>query len=59
MFNHHVADEEIKERIKQRMQEAETYSLQKRLGYGDSGSARWLFVLLLVVVTLVVVGIML
>ena len=58
MFNNHVADEEIKERIKQRMQEAETYSLQKRLGYGDSGSSRWILAFL-VVVALVVVGVML
>ena len=58
MFNNHMADEEIKERIKQHLQEAESYSLQKRLGYGDSGSARWMLVLL-VVVALVVAGIML
>ena len=49
MFNNHLAEEEIKERIRQRIQEAETYSLQKRLGYGDSGSLRWILVFLIVV----------
>jgi len=58
MFNNQLAEEEIKERIKQRILEAETYSLQKRLGYGDSGNARWMLVLL-IVVALVVVGILL
>ena len=57
MFNNHLAEEEIKERIKQRIQEAETYSLQKRLGYGDSGSARWV-IALLVVVAVVAIGLL-
>jgi len=54
MFNNHLAEEEIKERVKQRILEAETYSLQKRLGYGDSGGARWIFVLLVVVAAIAV-----
>ena len=54
MFNNHLSNEEANERIKQRMQEAETYSLQKRLGYGDSGTARWIFVLIIVMAVLAV-----
>ena len=54
MFNDHLANEEAKERIKQRMQEAETYSLQKRLGYGDSAVTRWIFVLILVMAVVAV-----
>ena len=47
MFNNHLFNEEAQERIKQRMKEAETYSLQKRLGYGDSGIVRWVFALII------------
>jgi len=58
MFNDHLSNEEAKERIKQRMKEAESYSLQKRLGYGDSGTARWIFALIIVTVV-VAVGLLL
>jgi len=47
MFNNHLFDEEAKVLIKQRMKEAETYSLQKGLGYGDPRAARWIFVLII------------
>lgn len=57
MFNDHLSNEEAKERIKQRLKEAEVYSLQKRLGYGDSGIARWVFVLI-IVIALVAVGVL-
>ncbi|HEX9388091.1 MAG TPA: hypothetical protein VF918_17330 [Anaerolineales bacterium] len=53
MFN-----EEAKERIEQRMKEAEIYSLQKRLGYGDSKIARWILVLI-IVMAVVAVGLLL
>ena len=48
MFNDHLSSEAARERIEQRMQEAETYSLQKRLGFSDYKIARWIlaFVLL-------------
>ena len=46
MFNDHLTNEVAKER----MQEAETYSLQKRLGYGDSRAARWIFLFVLLIV---------
>lgn len=49
MFNDRLSMEAARERIKHRMQEVETYSLQKRLGYGDHGSAK----LLLAVVILI------
>ena len=58
MFNNHLANEEVKERIEERMKEAETYSLQKRLGYGDSGAARWIFALIMVM-AVVAVGLLL
>jgi hypothetical protein len=47
MFNDHLSSEAARERIKQRMQEVEAYSRQKRLGYGDQGSAKLLFVVII------------
>ena len=58
MFNDYLSNEEAKERIRQRMKEAEIYGLQKRLGYGDSGIARWIFALL-IVMAVVAVGMLL
>lgn len=52
MFNDHLSTEAARERIKQRMQEVETYSLQKRLGYGDNGSAKLLFVVVILLTAL-------
>ena len=49
MFNDHLTGEAARERIKQRMQEVETYSLQKRLGYGDQGNAKLLFVVIILI----------
>ena len=48
MFNDRLTSEAARERIEQRMQEAETYGLQKRLGFNDYRLARWIlaFVLL-------------
>jgi hypothetical protein len=37
MFNDYLANEEAKQRIERRVQEAETYRLLKRLGYRDRG----------------------
>jgi hypothetical protein len=54
MFNDHLSNEEAKERIKQRIKEAESYSLQKRLGYGDSGVTRWIFILMVVIVVVTI-----
>lgn len=50
MFNDHLSDEAARERIRQRVEEAEMYSLQKRLGYGDSVNARLLFVVVVVII---------
>jgi hypothetical protein len=58
MFNDHLSSEAAKERIQERVKEAETYSLQKRLGYGDSRAARWIFLFVLLIV-LGVVGLLL
>ena len=49
MFNDHLSSEAARERIKQRMQEVETYSLKKRLGYDDHGSAKWLIVVVILI----------
>jgi hypothetical protein len=48
MFNDRLSNEAARERIQQRMQEAETYGLHKRLGFSDYKFARWIlaFVLL-------------
>ncbi len=58
MYNDHLSPEEARELIKQRMQEAETYGLQKQLGFGDSRATRWVF-LLVVILALVVAGLLL
>ena len=54
MYNDHVSHEEAQELINQRMKEAETYSLQKQLGFGDTRSARWIFLLIVLIVAVVV-----
>ena len=54
MFNDRLSNEEAQERIRERMKEVETYSLQKRLGYGDSKAARWIFALIILTAALVV-----
>jgi hypothetical protein len=43
MYNDHLSLEEAEKLIEQRIQEAETYSHQKQLGFGDSRAARWVF----------------
>jgi len=57
MFNDHLSDELAKELIEERVREAETYSLQKRLGYGG-GAAWWIFDIL-VVIAAVTIGLLL
>jgi hypothetical protein len=47
MFQHYLVDEEAKHEIDRRTKDAETYSLHKRLGYGDPSAARWILALLL------------
>jgi hypothetical protein len=58
MFNNNFTNEEAKMRIEERMKEAETYSLQKRLGFGDSGVTRLIFVLV-ILIAVAVVGLLL
>jgi hypothetical protein len=58
MYNDHISQEEAKELIKQHLQEAENYSHQKQLGYGDSRASRWVF-LLVVIIAVVAVGLLL
>lgn len=49
MFNDRLSTEAARERIKQRMQEVETYGLQKRLGYSDRGNTKLIFVIVMLV----------
>ena len=58
MYNDHVSPEEARELIRQRMQEAETYGLQKQLGFSDSRATRWVF-LLIVILAVVVASLLL
>lgn len=44
MYNDQLSNEEAKERIAQRVREVESYSLQKRLGIGNHGTAKWILV---------------
>ncbi len=50
MFHNYLADEEAKQEIERRAKEAETYSLHKRLGYGDTRAARWILALILLII---------
>jgi hypothetical protein len=57
MLNDHLAGEEAKEHIRQRIQDAETDSRLKQLGYQPDRTARWIF--LLVLIAVVAIGLML
>jgi hypothetical protein len=57
MFHHYLVDEEAKQEIDRRAKDAETYSLYKRLGYGDPSAARWILALLLMI-TAVMLGLL-
>jgi hypothetical protein len=48
MYNDHLSDREAQQFINERVQEAESYSELKRLGYGDNRVARWVFVLIII-----------
>ena len=55
MYNEHLSIEDAKERMKERMQDAENYRLYNRLGYSDSGNGKWVFIsIVLVIITAVV-----
>ena len=57
MFNDYLSSKEANERIKQNIQDAETDSLLKRLGYRTDTTTRWIF--LLILIALVAVGLLL
>ena len=57
MFNDRLSNEAARERIRERMHEAESYSLHKRLGYGE-GNAKWALVLI-IVIAIVAIGLLL
>jgi hypothetical protein len=50
MYNDHLSLEEAQKLIEQRIQEAESCSRQKQLGYGDSRTERWVFLLIVLLV---------
>jgi hypothetical protein len=50
MFNDRLSTEAAKERITQRMLEVEGYASQKRLGYSETGTSRWIFALMLLLI---------
>lgn len=54
MFNDRLSSEVANERIHERMQEAESYSLQTRLGYGDRATLKWVIVLTVVIAVVAV-----
>lgn len=57
MFNDYLSSKEAEERIKERIQDAETDSLLRQLGYRTDRTARWVFVL--IVIAVVAIGLML
>ncbi len=58
MYNDHMSNEEARELIRQRIQEAESYGRQKQLGFRESQAARWVF-LLIAILAVVAVGVLL
>jgi hypothetical protein len=57
MYNDRLSSEEANERIQQRMKEVQTYSLHKRLGYGDHAAAKWIFALI-ILLAVVAIGLL-
>lgn len=58
MFHNHLAAEEARHEIERRAQEAETCSLHKRLGYGDSRAARWILVVIVLLAAVAALGLL-
>ena len=53
MFNNSLFNEEAKLKISEREKEAETHRLYNQLGYSDRGTARWVFVVIILVIALI------
>ena len=53
MFNDRLSNEAAKERINDRMREAESYSLHNQLGYRE-GNAKWVLILIIVAVVMTI-----
>ena len=53
MVNNPLINEESKLKILEREQEAKAYQRSSQLGYSDRASARWVLLLILLVVALV------
>jgi hypothetical protein len=59
MFNHPLIHEEAKLKIQQREREAETCRWHKQLGYSDRRAARWIFLLMMLITTLMITMVLL
>jgi hypothetical protein len=53
MFNNPLIHEETKLKISERELEAKGYQLNSQLGYRDQGLARWVFVIMVLVIALI------
>ena len=59
MFNNPLIHEETKLKISEREHEAEAYHLNSQLGYRDQGLARWVFVIMVLVIALILTMVLL
>jgi|RhiMetdeSRZDD1v2_1073273.scaffolds.fasta_scaffold604524_2 hypothetical protein len=59
MFNNPLINEESKLKILEREQEARAYQRSSQLGYSDRASARWAFLLILLVIALILTVVLL
>ncbi|MGE5462649.1 MAG: hypothetical protein ACM3PS_04805 [Syntrophothermus sp.] len=50
MYNDRLSSEEAQERIQERLKEAESYSLNKQPEYDHYTPARWIFVLVILMI---------
>jgi hypothetical protein len=57
MFNNSI-NEEAKLKIAEREREAETYRLHRQLGYSDRGIMKWIFGLITLIASLILVVMM-
>jgi hypothetical protein len=55
MFNNSLFNEEAKHKIAEREYEAETYRLQKQLGYSDRKGMKWVFGFITLIAILILV----
>lgn len=59
MFNNPLINEEAKQKIAEREQEAETYRLHRQLGYSNRRIARWVLVFIILVIAIILTTVLL